>query len=55
MQARTPPGFTAFAVMVLLCATWAFQQVTIKVAGEGISPILQAGLRSAIALRLLTA
>jgi drug/metabolite transporter (DMT)-like permease len=55
MQARTPPGFTAFAVMVLLCATWAFQQVTIKVAGEGISPILQAGLRSAIALGLLTA
>jgi drug/metabolite transporter (DMT)-like permease len=53
MQARTPPGFTSFIVMVLLCATWAFQQVTIKVAGEGISPILQAGLRSAIALGLL--
>ncbi|EXI84497.1 MAG: putative amino-acid metabolite efflux pump [Candidatus Accumulibacter sp. BA-94] len=53
MDRRTPPGVAAFALMLLLCATWGFQQVTIKIASEGISPVLQAGLRSAIALLLL--
>ena len=40
--------------MILLCATWGYQQVSIKIASEGISPVLQSGLRSAIALLLLT-
>lgn len=53
MNQRTPPGATAFALMILLCATWGFQQVTIKIAGQGVSPLLQSGLRSAIALLLL--
>ena len=37
----------AIALMVLLCACWGFNQVAIKLANAGISPILQAGLRSA--------
>ncbi|HET7594744.1 MAG TPA: DMT family transporter [Stellaceae bacterium] len=37
----------AIALMVLLCACWGFNQVAIKVANAGISPIFQAGLRSA--------
>lgn len=53
MNARTPPGATAFALMILLCATWGFQQVAIKIAGQGVSPLMQSGLRSAIALLLL--
>jgi drug/metabolite transporter (DMT)-like permease len=38
---------TAIGLMVVLCACWGFNQVAIKVADAGISPILQAGLRSA--------
>jgi drug/metabolite transporter (DMT)-like permease len=37
---------TAAATMVLLCACWGLNQVAIKVANTGISPILQGGLRS---------
>src|SRR5207249_3315058 len=38
-----------------LCAIWGFTQVTIKVANEGMSPLLQAGLRSAGSALLLWA
>lgn len=38
------PG--AAALLALLCAVWGLSQVTAKVAGEGISPAMQAGLRS---------
>jgi len=38
--------FTAMALLVVLCASWALQQVTIKVASHGVSPVLQAGIRS---------
>ena len=54
MSPRTPPGAPAFALMILLCAIWGFQQVTIKIAIEGISPILQSGIRSTVGLALLT-
>lgn len=37
---------TAMALLVVLCASWALQQVTIKVANHGVSPILQSGIRS---------
>lgn len=37
----------AITLMVLLCACWGFNQVAIKLANGGISPIFQAGLRSA--------
>jgi drug/metabolite transporter (DMT)-like permease len=55
MNARVAPGPAAFGLMVMLCAIWGMQQVAIKVAAAGISPILQAGLRSAVAAGLVFA
>lgn len=43
----------AMATITVLCALWAFQQVTIKVANTGISPAFQCGLRSLGAIVLL--
>jgi drug/metabolite transporter (DMT)-like permease len=43
----------AFSLMTLLCASWGFQQVTIKVAAADISHVMQAGVRSVIATALL--
>ena len=37
----------AISLLVVLSASWGLQQVSIKVANAGISPVLQAGLRSA--------
>lgn len=45
----------AMALMVGLCALWGLNQVAAKVANAGISPVLQAGLRSAGAAPLLWA
>jgi drug/metabolite transporter (DMT)-like permease len=39
--------------MVLLCAIWGLQQVAVKVAGHGISPVAQVGVRSALAAVLV--
>lgn len=36
----------AMSLMVLLCTVWGLQQVAIKLANAGISPVWQAGLRS---------
>lgn len=52
-ERRTHLDATAVGCMVLLCALWGLQQVAIKVANAGISPILQGGLRSAGAVLLL--
>ena len=38
--------FTAMAILVVICASWGLQQVAIKVANQGVPPILQAGMRS---------
>lgn len=46
---------TAALVLVVLCASWGLQQVTVKVANEGVSPIWQAGVRSIGAAVLLLA
>jgi drug/metabolite transporter (DMT)-like permease len=46
MNERVAPGPAAFGLMVLLCAIWGFQQVTMKFASAEISPLFQAGLRS---------
>lgn len=43
---RTHLDSAAMALMVVLCAAWGLQQVAIKVANAGISPVWQAGLRS---------
>lgn len=45
----------AMLLMVALCALWGMNQVSIKVANTGISPVFQAGLRSAAAAGLLWA
>jgi len=55
MNSRIAPGPAAFGLMVLLCAIWGLQQVAVKVAAAGISPILQAGMRSAVAAVLVFA
>ncbi len=46
---------TAMILMVVLCAAWGLQQVTIKLANAGISPALQAALRSVGAAILVLA
>lgn len=46
MERKTHLDSTAMLLMVVLCAAWGLQQVAIKVANAGISPVLQAGLRS---------
>jgi drug/metabolite transporter (DMT)-like permease len=53
MSGALPPS--AAALLVLLCATWGFAQIAVKLGLEGISPLVQAGLRSAIAVPLLLA
>ena len=52
---RKPADLLAVSMMIVLCMCWGFQQVTIKIAAAGISPIMQAGLRSIIATVLLFA
>jgi drug/metabolite transporter (DMT)-like permease len=44
---------TAILVLVTLCASWGLQQVTIKIANQGVSPVWQAGIRSIGAAILL--
>lgn len=44
---RQQLDLAAISLMVLLCSLWGFNQVAIKIANAGISPILQAGIRSA--------
>lgn len=44
---------TAMGVMAVLCAAWGLQQVAVKVAIAGVSPLLQAGVRSAAAALLV--
>ena len=44
---------TAMAILVVLCASWGLQQVAVKIANQGISPVLQSGLRSIGATILL--
>ncbi len=47
-------GF-AFGLMAVLCLSWAFQQIVLKVAAVDVSPVLQICLRSAIAAVLVIA
>ena len=55
MKTRTRLDTPAMAILLVLCASWGLQQVTIKVANTGIPPILQAGIRSVGAMFLLWA
>jgi len=45
-EARHEIDSAAAGVLALLCASWGLSQVAVKIAGEGISPAMQAGLRS---------
>ncbi len=38
--------FKGVALLIILCASWGFNQVAIKVAIESVPPVLQAGIRS---------
>ena len=42
-------------ILIILCASWGFGQITIKIANHGISPVLQGGIRSIGATVLLSA
>lgn len=53
LSLRRAPDATAVIVMVALCAAWGFQQVAIKEANASFPPMLQAGVRSAIATLLV--
>jgi drug/metabolite transporter (DMT)-like permease len=52
-QRRTHLDPAASLLLIALCASWGLTQVAIKVANAGISPVLQAGLRSVIAAALV--
>lgn len=43
----------AFVLLTVLCASWGLQQVTIKIANQGVSPVLQSGIRSVCAAILV--
>lgn len=53
VQRHTHLDALAMTLMVGLCALWGLNQVAAKVANAGISPVLQAGIRSAGAVLLL--
>jgi drug/metabolite transporter (DMT)-like permease len=53
VQRRHGLDATAMAVMLVLCAIWGLTQVSIKIANGGMSPLMQAGLRSAGSALLL--
>ena len=52
-SARKPLDTSAVALMVILCLVWGLSQVATKTALEGISPVTQAAIRSAVATLLL--
>ena len=52
---RRAPDATAVSVMVLLCLIWGVGHVAAKFAAQGISLVLQSGMRSVVATVLLLA
>ncbi|MGB8600218.1 MAG: DMT family transporter [Burkholderiales bacterium] len=55
MPERKPAGGAAFALMVFLCFLWGINQVIAKLAAPDVSLVMQAGLRSLIAVVCLYA
>lgn len=43
---QTSLDLTAILLLFVLCASWGLQQITIKVANAGVSPVFQASIRS---------
>jgi len=52
-QSRNALDGVAMVVLLVLCASWGVQQVSIKTVHQGISPLMQSGLRSIGATFLL--
>jgi len=50
---RSHLDVTAAGTLLLCCASWGLQQTAIKLAAHGIAPVLQAGVRSAVAIACL--
>jgi len=50
---RKPLDSTAFTVMIVLTLLWGLQQVAVKLALVGVTPVAQAAIRSAVATVLL--
>ena len=48
-DSRRPADFTAFAIMVVMCAIWGIQQVAVKSIIADVSPVMQGGIRSIVA------
>lgn len=53
MMVRKPLDAFAIGVMLVLCVLWGLQQVAVKLAAPGMAPVMQIGLRSAIAALLV--
>src|ERR1700712_4744107 len=52
-SAERPLGPGAIALMLLLCLSWGFNQISVKLALPDIPPMLQATIRSVVALPML--
>lgn len=52
---RTHLDLLAIALLCVLCLSWGFQQISVKVAIGDVPPILQGGIRGTVALLLLWA
>ena len=52
---RRSLDMTAYAVMLVRTLLWGLQQVTVKVAAAGVSPVMQGGIRSVLAAALMVA
>ena len=50
---RQSLDFTAMVILLVLCASWGLNQVSIKVVNQGVSPLMQCGIRSIGATILL--
>ncbi|HEY0848223.1 MAG TPA: DMT family transporter [Noviherbaspirillum sp.] len=53
MTSRKPLDSFAIATMLMLCVLWGLQQVAVKLAAPGMGPVMQLGVRSAIAALLV--
>lgn len=53
MNDRKPLDALAVSVMLMLCVLWGLQQVAVKLAAHGMAPVVQIGLRSAVAALLV--
>lgn len=52
---RKPLDGLAIGLLIVLCASWGLQQVAMKVAAPALNPVLQVGIRCAVAAVLLIA